>query len=105
MIHTMIPLSIAGIQVAAGSYSIYTVPGKTEWQIVVNGSTSQWGHERNYTGDVAAAEIGRAAAPSERVPDHTETFTIRAEPEASGNATLVLEWEHTRVRIPLAKQS
>jgi hypothetical protein len=30
-----------------------------------------------------------------------ETFTIRAEPAASKSASLILEWEKTRVKVPV----
>jgi hypothetical protein len=100
MLHTSVPLSIAGIEVAPGSYSLYTVPGEEEWQVVVNASTSQWGHERYYTGEVAAGEIGRATVESTATEELVETFTIRAEPLGDG-AVVVLEWENTRVRVPV----
>ena len=47
-----------------------------------------------------AQEVGRAKVKSEAVTTPVETFTIRSEPAGSG-ATLVLEWEKTRVRIPV----
>lgn len=100
MIHTTVPVTVAGVRVEPGSYSLYTVPGELEWEVVVNRSTSQWGHESRYTGEVEAQEVGRGKASSTRLEDHVETFTIRAEPSAGG-ATIALEWEHTRVTIPV----
>ena len=35
LLRTPIALSIAGVTVPAGTYSIYTVPGPTEWEIIV----------------------------------------------------------------------
>ena len=103
MFRTSVALDIAGIAVPAGSYTLYTVPGEREWQIVVNRSIDQWGHERFYTGDVAAQEIARAPVPSASVQEHVETFAIRAEGKGS-EVQLVLEWEYTRVRIPVKKK-
>jgi hypothetical protein len=34
-----------------------------------------------------------------------ETFTIRAEPQADGSAHLILEWETTRVRVPVTPKT
>lgn len=96
---TSIPLKVAGIAVPPGVYSLYTVPGRTEWQIIVNRSISQWGKEDQYTAKVKAQEVGRAKVKSESVSSPVETFTIRAEPDGS-NARLVLEWEKARVKIP-----
>jgi hypothetical protein len=94
-----IALKVAGIAVPPGTYSLYTVPGRTEWEIIVNRSTSQWGKEDQYTDKVKAQELGRAKVKSESVSSPIETFTIRAEPNGN-NANLVLEWEKTRVKIP-----
>ena len=96
-----LPITVAGMKVPAGVYSLYTVPGATQWEIIVNRSTSQWGEEHNYTPEVQAQEVGRATVRSEALADPIEVFTIRAEPGANGAATLLLEWEKTRVRIPL----
>lgn len=103
MVHTTVPITIAGVALQPGSYSLYTVPTRGEWQIVLNRSITQWGHESRYTPEVRAQEVGRGRAPSERVANHIETFTIRSE-RAGTEATLVLEWEHTRVRVPVRKQ-
>ncbi len=102
MFHTSAALAIAGIRVPAGSYSLYTVPGESEWQIIVNRSITQWGAERYYTAEVQAQEVGRVTAKSGQTEDHVETFTIRSTPTAEGNALLILEWERTRVEIPVS---
>ena len=103
LFRTPVALSIAGVMVPAGTYSIYTVPGEAEWEIIVNRSYSQWGHESFYTDEVRAQEVGRATVSSERTDSHIETFTIRAEEtkEISG-IHLMLEWERTRVRVPVS---
>jgi DUF2911 family protein len=93
-------LVMAGIKVPPGVYSLYTVPGAKEWEIIVNRSISQWGEESNYTDKVKAQELGRAKVKSEATATPVETFTIRSEP-AGSNTSLVLEWEKTRLRIPV----
>jgi hypothetical protein len=96
---TSIPLKVAGIPVPPGVYSLYTVPGRREWEIIVNRSISQWGKEDQYTAQVKTQEVGRGKLKSEGVASPIETFTIRAEPDGN-DAKLVLEWEKTRVKIP-----
>jgi hypothetical protein len=95
-----IPLRVAGVAVAPGVYSLYTVPGAREWEVIVNRSTSQWGEESNYTAEVKSQEVGRAKIKTETANPPLETFTIRAEPAGKG-ASLVLEWEKTRIKIPV----
>jgi hypothetical protein len=96
-----VPLRFAGLDVPPGVYSLYTVPGPQEWEIIVNRSISQWGEEGNYTDKVKAQELGRAKVKSEALKAPLETFTIKAEPDGEKAASLLLEWEKTRVRIPV----
>jgi hypothetical protein len=96
-----IPLKVAGLQVPPGVYSLYTVPGPKEWEIIVNRSIAQWGKEDQYTDAVKAQELGRTKVKSEKLGAPVEMFTIRAEPAGSDAKALVLEWEKTRVRIPV----
>jgi len=100
MIHTSDTLVVAGIEIGPGSYALYTVPGEAGWQVVLNRSITQWGHERFYVDEVATQEIGRAEVESGPTTSHVESFTMRS--EGSGNmVTLILEWESTLVTIPL----
>lgn len=103
VLHLPFPATLAGMALTPGSYSLYTMPGETEWTLIVNRSTSQWGHEARYTGEVAAQEVGRAPVPVERMDQHVESFTVRSEPTSAG-ADILLEWERMRVRIPIRAQ-
>jgi hypothetical protein len=100
IIHVPFTAEIAGVQVEPGSYSLYTEPGQEQWTIIINRSTGQWGHESSYTDEVRAQEVGRGTAATQRLDQHVEQFTIRGEPTGAG-ADLLLEWERTRVRIPI----
>jgi Protein of unknown function (DUF2911) len=99
-LHIPVAATIAGVQVQPGSYAIYTVPSEGDWEVIVNRSTSQWGHESRYTDEVKAQEVGRGKAKSSKLNDPIETFTIKSA-NAQRGADLVLEWEHTRVTIPI----
>ncbi|CAN5621447.1 DUF2911 domain-containing protein [soil metagenome] len=103
IIHLPVSARIGTLDVAPGSYSIYTVPGRQEWTVIVNRSTDQWGHESQYTAQVQAQEVGRFRVPAEATEQHVETFAIRPEPPQN-TRQLVLEWENTRVRIPIARR-
>lgn len=100
IIHLSGEASIAGVAVGPGSYSLYTIPGETDWTVIVNRSTSQWGHESNYTPEIEAMDVGRGTVPSEALEEPVEQFTITTEPQGAG-LHLILDWEMTRVRIPI----
>jgi hypothetical protein len=103
IIHLPFAAQIAGIAAGPGSYSLYTIPGEREWTVIVNRATEQWGHESAYTESVRAQEVGRATVPAERTDTHVESFTIRSEPAGANRADMVLEWENTRVRVPVTR--
>lgn len=101
IMHLPFEADIAGLRVPPGSYSIYTVPQESgEWELIINRSTSQWGHPSSYTDEVQSQELGRATVSTERLDQLVEQFTIRGEP-AQGGADILLEWERTRARIPV----
>jgi len=102
-IHLPVAAEIAGLAVAPGSYTLYSVPGRDRWTIIVNRSTSQWGLESDYTEDVRAQEVGRASVPSAPALSFVETFTIRAEGTGASSANLLVEWENTFVAIPIVR--
>lgn len=102
-LHLPVRAEIAGIQVEPGSYSLYTVPGREDWTVIVNGSISQWGIESAYTPPVRAQEVARAPVSAEQTTAPVETLLITAEPTGPGAADLVLDWENTRVRIPIRR--
>jgi hypothetical protein len=98
-IHLNVPARIAGLAVEPGSYSLYTIPeAGLEWTLIVNRSTSQWGHESRYTPEVEAQEVGRAQVPVETLEESVEQLTIRAADQRQG---AVLEWQNSRVFIPI----
>ena len=107
-IHLPFAAEIAGIALAPGKYSIYTVPSTREWVVVVNASTSQGGRTRDegefkneYIAEVRAQEVGRGLVMSESIDEHVEQFTIRSEPAGVNSTSIIAEWERTRVRIPV----
>lgn len=98
-LHLNVPATIAGMQVEPGSYSLYTIPREgNEWTLILNRSTSQWGHESQYTDEVEAQEVGRAPVAAEPLSSPAEVMTIRPMEQGSG---LILEWQNSRVSIPI----
>ena len=98
ILHLNVPAQIAGVEVEPGSYSLYTVPREGgEWTLIVNRSTSQWGHESAYTEEVRAREIERVQVRAETLDQRVEQFTIRP----TDSQGLVLEWQNSRVHIPI----
>lgn len=112
VLHLPFRARVAGIRVPRGRYAIYTVPGEKEWTVVVNRSIRQSGRTRSetgrrgnvfasaYTEAVRDAEVGRASVESIDVP-FVEQLTAGIDTIGPRETILFLEWERTRVRIPI----
>ena len=86
----------AGKPLKAGKYSIYAVPGETNWKIGVNSTNNRWGYaEPDYSDDVLNASL-----PVAYDDNIVEQFTIEFE-AVEGGANMVLRWDTSIVRIPI----
>jgi hypothetical protein len=84
-------LMLGSLHVPAGTYTLYTIPGETEWTLIVNKQTGQWG--TNYD---EAQDLGRVKMKVAPVKDTVETFAI-----AIDNKALTMTWENTRATVPV----
>lgn len=96
MLFLPVPAQVAGIPVAAGRYVLMTVPGAERWTIVLSTSDAIAPMEMFN----ALTDVGRAEVTVEPAEAPVERFTIRALPDSAG-INLLLEWQQTRVRIPV----
>lgn len=100
-IHLPFAAEIAGVRVQPGSYSLYVIPGENQWTVAVNRSVERWGIPIDDA--VRAQDVGRGTVTVERLDQHVEQLTLRFAPAGSGTTELIVEWERTRVRIPIRK--
>jgi len=98
-IHLSAPATIGDVAVEAGAYSIYAIPGETEWQFVVNGQVERWGIPIN--DEVTAANVGTVTRPVTATEAPVEQFTVSYVSHGDTMGHLVFEWENTRVELPL----
>lgn len=86
-------VKINGSDVAAGDYSVFTIPGKDEWTIILNKETELWG-----TGGYDKAEDAlRFTVKPQATKEKFETLTIEFANIKSDQTTLWLAWENTEV--------
>ena len=99
-IHLSGPAQVGGVDLAAGSYSLYAIPGETEWTFYLNSTVERWGIP--ISDEVRATEVGSFTAAVESMDGPVETLTFRFEPWEDGTmGDMVMEWETTRVKFPL----
>jgi hypothetical protein len=85
---------INGQKLAAGSYSLHTIPNKDEWTIVFNGVANQWG---SFSYD-AAKDTLRIKAKPQWVSENQEWLQYSIPVVTSNTATVVIRWE--KVAVP-----
>lgn len=88
-------LMFGGTRVPAGSYTLFSLPSRDNWLLIVNKQTGQWGTEYHPEQDLARIPAQVRTVTGEPA----ELFTIRVEPEGQGGA-LVLSWGDMEVRAP-----
>lgn len=98
LLHLPFAARVAGMEVPAGEYLVFTVPGPDEWTVQLHTSDAEVPNEM--FGD--NVEVGRGTVRAEPLDEHVETFTIRGVSGETEGA-FVLEWERTRVRIPVER--
>src|SRR2546426_1683548 len=95
---TTADVMVGGSHVPAGSYTIFTIPNKDKWTLIISKKTGEWGTD--YPGpenDLARIEMKASALPAA-----AENFTIAFD-KTSGGCALRMDWESTRASVEIAK--
>ncbi|HEY9777573.1 MAG TPA: DUF2911 domain-containing protein [Planktothrix sp.] len=91
------PVKLNGTDIAAGTYGLFTIPGKDEWTIVINKGSDQWGaYKYDEKDDVARFKV----TPVE-LSKPIETLLIGFNKITDDSSDLFIAWDHTAVPIKL----
>ncbi len=93
------PITLAGLSLPAGTYTLFTVPRVRGVDLIVNKQTGQWGTEYS-----RARDLGTAAMKSDSVNPPVEQFAIAIEPSGARSGTLVMTWGTFRWTAPIVLQ-
>jgi Protein of unknown function (DUF2911) len=85
---------INGQKLAAGSYSLHTIPNKDEWTIIFNGTSNQWG---SFNYDPAKDTLRVKAKPS-AVAENQEFLAFTIDPVGDDSAQVNIRWE--KISVP-----
>ncbi len=88
---TPVDLNFGSTKISKGSYSLWLLKSGSDFQLVFNSQTGQWGTQHDPSKDVA-----KVTMKQESIPSSVETFTINLE-NASGGGTFQMEWGKTRL--------
>ena len=86
-----------GHLVMAGTYALFTIPGKKEWVVILNKNTKQSG-----TGSYKEEEdLLRFNVKPMPLLDKVETLTISIDAVRQTNALINISWDNTRIGFPV----
>jgi hypothetical protein len=88
---------VAGHTVKPGTYSLFTIPEKSEWTIILNSKLKQWGSFKYE--EIKKNDVLHITVPAKQAGMAVEKFTI-----AVTDANLNMQWDMTSVDVPLAVQ-
>lgn len=83
-------LRIGSAAVPAGSYTLYTLPSASQWLLIVNKQTGQWGTVYNQDQDLVRIPMTGATLPSPQ-----EKMSISFENTSGSSTVLHIRWENT----------
>lgn len=94
-------ISFGDVPVKAGTYALYTIPGKSTWTVMLYSDLTLGGNTADYKQE---KEVARISVPAKYTEAKTESFTINIAKVKPTTATLELLWENTRVPIKIATE-
>ncbi len=91
------PVTFGGEEVDAGTYEIFTIPGRDGWTVILQELRRQWG---SYSYD-ASYDVARVKAEVQALAAPLESFTISVDEGAPGAGALHIAWDRTRATVPI----
>jgi len=90
-----VDLRAGGVQVPAGSYTLFVIPYQDRWTLIFSKKTGEWGIPYPEGSDLARVDM-KVSQPASPI----ENFSIDFNPSGS-TCTLVMSWENTRASLDL----
>jgi len=93
-------VKFSGVDVPKGTYLLLTIPGATEWTVILYKDVAMGGNTDQYD---KMKDQARITVKSEKLTEKVETFTVQISDLAadSKTANLQISWENTSVKVPI----
>lgn len=89
-------VKVNGQALPAGTYSLHTIPGKTQWTVIFNKTSDQWGsYEYDQAKDALRIQVTPQQGPNQ------ELLAFGFPDVQNDKATVELAWEKVRVPFTL----
>ena len=87
---------VGGKKVPAGSYSLFTIPNKDSWTIILNKEVNEWGA---YSYD-ESKDLVRFDVPTQKTDKTIEALAIQFA-DKDGKPNMMIAWDDTMVSVPI----
>lgn len=91
-------VKVEGKSVKAGTYGLYTIPGKTSWEIMLTSDLNLGGNVADYK---TSDEVLRVRVQPLPLNNMVESFTLNLDNVAANSVTLQLMWAHSVVPVSI----
>ncbi len=99
LLTTKEPIEIGGFSLAAGTYSLFTVPAENGTaKLIINKRTGQWGIPYNEA--YKANELASVVLKKKTLDKSVDQFTMAIAPAGGGGGELKMMWENTQYSVP-----
>ncbi|GGE01146.1 DUF2911 domain-containing protein [Planktosalinus lacus] len=92
------PLKLGSEIIEKGTYTLYTIPKKDEWTVILNRETNVWG-AYNYKEEL---DIVRIDVPSKSAAATIESLSMAFMPTENG-VSLMIGWDDRFIEVPFEK--
>jgi hypothetical protein len=92
-------IKVQGKELPAGKYTLFAIPGETEWQFIFNSETGQWGIKR---GGDANFDPAKTVLTVSTTPRKSAQMNERLKYEIH-KKEVVLKWENLEVPLEVKK--
>jgi hypothetical protein len=99
-LHVAFPARLGTVNLEPGSYSLYAIPERENWTVVVNANPNRWGLPID--AGVRAADIGSFPLAPDPLTEYEDRLTFRFEPLGEREGSIVYSWEGTSLTIPFS---
>jgi hypothetical protein len=89
-------LLLGDIEIPRGRYSLYTLPSPSQWKLIINKQTGQWG--TTYNSDL---DFARTNLQVRSLAEPVEQLAIRLARRSRTWGLLTIEWEYTSLSVPI----
>ncbi len=91
-------VKVEGNKISAGTYAVYTIPNKGNWEIMLYKDLKLGGNVSDYKKE---NEVLRLNVKSTAIAEKVETFTMTIADMTASSSSIELSWEKTRVAFKI----